>query len=80
MLGGERLRGIRGPRWMAELAATILDSFLGGRNLRYAVNMLAGTGAISNRKAKDTLGWRPGVSLAEGMRRTEAWLRQEGHL
>jgi nucleoside-diphosphate-sugar epimerase len=80
MLGKERLRGLRGPRWMAQLAATVLDPFVSGYNLRYLVNVLAGTGVISNRKAKDSLGWRPSVSLAEGIRRTEAWLRQEGHL
>jgi nucleoside-diphosphate-sugar epimerase len=35
---------------------------------------------FSVEKAKHLLGYRPKVSLEEGMRRTEAWLRAEGHL
>jgi nucleoside-diphosphate-sugar epimerase len=31
-------------------------------------------------KSEELLGYRPRVGLAEGMRRTEGWLRQQGHL
>lgn len=33
-----------------------------------------------NTRAREVLGWEPRVTLAEGMRRTEAWLREEGML
>jgi len=33
-----------------------------------------------NARAREVLGWRPSVTLDEGMRRTEHWLRQEGLL
>ena len=33
-----------------------------------------------NARAREVLGWEPRVSLAEGMRRTEAWLRETGRL
>lgn len=41
---------------------------------------LARTAGVSSAKAGDVLGWRPRVSLEEGMRRTEEWLRAEGML
>jgi nucleoside-diphosphate-sugar epimerase len=33
-----------------------------------------------NARAREVLGWEPKVTLAEGMRRTEAWLRETGRL
>ena len=36
--------------------------------------------AVSNAKACGMIGYAPHVSLADGMRRTEAWLRASGHL
>ena len=33
-----------------------------------------------NARAREILGWEPKVTLEEGMRRTEAWLREEGML
>jgi 2-alkyl-3-oxoalkanoate reductase len=33
-----------------------------------------------NTRAREVLGWEPKVDLDEGMRRTEAWLREEGML
>jgi nucleoside-diphosphate-sugar epimerase len=33
-----------------------------------------------NARARELLGWRPQVGLEEGMRRTEAWLRETGRL
>jgi nucleoside-diphosphate-sugar epimerase len=44
------------------------------------VRMLAGQGAVSIEKARRVLGYEPRVGLAEGMHRTEAWLRAEGML
>jgi nucleoside-diphosphate-sugar epimerase len=36
--------------------------------------------AYPNERARRVLGWEPRVTLAEGMRRTEAWLREVGML
>ena len=70
----------RVPRWMVRLGAMILDPIVKRRNLHFAADMLGGRGIISNQKAKDVLGWRPETSLEDGMRRTETWLREAGHL
>jgi nucleoside-diphosphate-sugar epimerase len=43
-----------------------------------AVRYLARTGGYSIAKARDLLGYNPQIDLAEGMRRTETWLREEG--
>lgn len=45
---------------------------------RGVILMLAKTRGVSNDKAHRMLGWWPQVDLAEGMRRVEAWLREEG--
>ncbi len=42
-----------------------------------AVAYLSRTGTYSIEKARRVLGYEPRVSLEEGMRRTEAWLREE---
>jgi hypothetical protein len=34
----------------------------------------------SRTKSEELLGYFPQVSLSDGMRRTEVWLRQHGHL
>ena len=47
---------------------------------RWAVGYLARRAAYACRRAQEVLGWHPQVSLDEGMRRTEAWARQEGLL
>ncbi len=44
---------------------------------RGAMEMLAKKTSVSNAKARLLLGWEPLVSLEEGMRRTEIWLRQQ---
>lgn len=44
------------------------------------VRYLARRGTYSIAKARRVLGYAPRVDLAEGMRRTEAWLRAHGHL
>jgi nucleoside-diphosphate-sugar epimerase len=45
-----------------------------------AIRYLTRTGTYSIAKARELLGYEPRVDLAEGMRRTEAWLRDEGLL
>ncbi len=47
---------------------------------RGVMQMLSKSRGVSNAKAHKVLGWWPQVDLAEGMRRVEAWLRDEGHL
>lgn len=42
--------------------------------------MLSKSHTVSAEKARRVLGWTPKVSLAEGMRGTEAWLREQGLL
>jgi nucleoside-diphosphate-sugar epimerase len=69
-----RLPGII-PAWIAPL----LDPFV-PVGLRWAVAQLRGTRVVLNQKARTVLGWRPQVSLAGGMRRTEVWLRETGWL
>jgi nucleoside-diphosphate-sugar epimerase len=44
------------------------------------LNVLTSRATFSSEKARRLLGFQPQVDLAEGMRRTEAWLRQSGHL
>jgi nucleoside-diphosphate-sugar epimerase len=45
---------------------------------RHGVTLVDRRGTASNRRAREELGWEPGVSFEEGMRRSEAWLRNEG--
>jgi nucleoside-diphosphate-sugar epimerase len=45
-----------------------------------AVEYISRRGTYSIARARDVLGYAPRVDLAEGMRRTEAWLRAEGLL
>ena len=47
---------------------------------RGAMEMLSKKNTVSNKKAHDLLGWYPQVDLEEGMRRTEAWLTEQGLL
>ncbi len=47
---------------------------------RGAMEMLSKKNTVSNQKAHDLLGWQAQVSLEEGMKRTEVWLRERGML
>jgi len=47
---------------------------------RELVKFLHSSNSFSNQKARTLLGWEPRVGFAEGMQRTEAWLRAEGYL
>ena len=44
---------------------------------RHGVTLVDRRGTASNRRAREELGWEPQVSFAEGMRRSEEWLRRE---
>jgi nucleoside-diphosphate-sugar epimerase len=72
-------RALRLPCWMAHTATVIANPFT-RNNLPYLIDHLCGQGRISNRKAKELLGWTPHISLEEGLARCEAWLRAEGIL
>ncbi|MEH3033114.1 MAG: NAD(P)-dependent oxidoreductase [Aeromicrobium erythreum] len=84
-----RMLGRRGPlvlpTWAASglagaalVAATIArrETEMRPETVRY----LCRRGTYSIAKARDVLGYAPAVGLAEGMARTEAWLRAEGLL
>ena len=44
---------------------------------RHGVHMLDRRGTVSNRRAREELGWEPKVPLDEGLRRSVSWLRAE---
>lgn len=69
------------PVWLAKLVAAAdripgLDLPLDGTRVAMATEPFV----FPSRKARERLGWEPGVPLEEGLRRAEAWLREEGHL
>lgn len=72
------------PRWLLALPLGVAEGAfrLTDRRLpvRTMLNFLTADVTYSNRKAREVLGWTPRVDLAEGMRRSEAWLRAHGHL
>jgi 2-alkyl-3-oxoalkanoate reductase len=45
---------------------------------RDAVWYVSRRGVFPNTRAREELGWSPQVSLEQGMRLTEAWLREQG--
>jgi nucleoside-diphosphate-sugar epimerase len=45
-----------------------------------AITFVDRRGTVSTRRIRQELGWEPRVSLDEGLRRTEEWLRAEGLL
>ena len=47
---------------------------------RNAIEFVSRRAVYSNRRARELLGWEPRVPLDEGMRRTEAWFREQGLL
>jgi 2-alkyl-3-oxoalkanoate reductase len=69
------------PLWLGRLVAAAADLFrlnvpLNGRRVHYYLNRIT----YPTTKAEKRLGYQPRVGLAEGMARTEAWLRQAGYL
>ena len=84
-----RMLGKRGPICLPTPVAVALaaaadraERLRGNRTEVNAASMryLARPGGYSIAKARRVLGYEPTVSLDEGMRRTEAWLRAEGLL
>lgn len=73
-------RAIRLPGWPLQIAAALIDPFTPELNYRYVVNQMRGRGQVLNLHAKERLGWQPRVSLQEGLRRSEIWLRDQGIL
>ncbi len=73
-------RALRLPGWIVRAAAALGDPFVRGRSLAYIASQLIGRGQVSNRRAKDALGWQPDTPLDEGLARGEAWLREQGIL
>jgi nucleoside-diphosphate-sugar epimerase len=80
-LVGRRL--ITVPTGVALAAATVVqqaarlapgDNDVNRASARYFLR----SGTYSNAKARNVLGWEPRVGLEEGLRRTIAWLREEG--
>jgi nucleoside-diphosphate-sugar epimerase len=60
---GEAVAALRGePPAFSSRAATFVDR----------------RGTVSNARIREELGWEPRVTLDEGLRRTEEWLRAEG--
>ncbi|MEW5867853.1 MAG: NAD-dependent epimerase/dehydratase family protein [Chloroflexota bacterium] len=83
MMGIQSLPSLPYPiAWLAGLLFEIQAKMKGKRASfsRGAVQSLRSSNSFSNQKARDLLGWEPAISLEEGMRRTEAWLRQQGYI
>lgn len=84
-----RMLGKGSPRAMSSSSAIAIAEIgrlifkLLGRQTelgRGAMEMLSKRNTVSNEKAHRLLGWQEQVTLEEGMRRTETWLRAEGML
>jgi nucleoside-diphosphate-sugar epimerase len=83
MLGAPPLRSA--PRAVVWLAALVMEGVARLRRReaslnRRVVRTLCSDNSFSNQKAQQQLGWSPLIDLAEGMRRTEQWLRIHGYL
>ena len=81
MLGIELPRSA--PAGVVRAAAALIDRVerLRGRRNEVtpaAIDYFMRRGTYSIARAREVLGYEPSVSLDEGMRRTEAWLRAEG--
>ncbi|GAB4469844.1 MAG: NAD-dependent epimerase/dehydratase family protein [Anaerolineae bacterium] len=68
------------PGWMVHAALRLANPLVAAHNLSYVADRMTGKGRVSNERAWAELGWRPTISLAEGLRRSHAWLRTEGIL
>jgi nucleoside-diphosphate-sugar epimerase len=77
-LVGRRL--VVAPTPVARAMAAALSAAARGQTEINAASAdyLARTGTYSIERARSELGYEPAVGLAEGMRRTEGWLRAEG--
>ena len=78
-MAGRRPRHI--PMWIAQVFAVLSDTFklklpLSRVRLKYYARKLI----FPIEKARRLMDYEPRISLEEGMRRSEAWLREEGYL
>jgi len=82
-----RMLGRKGPRVLPTAAALALVAVPEGiaavtgsptEIRRESMRYLARSGTYSIAKAREVLGYEPAVNLAEGMKRTEDWLRGQG--
>jgi nucleoside-diphosphate-sugar epimerase len=73
-------RALHMPCWAARALAVLIEPLTPTLNMRYVIDQMCGTGLILNDKAKLELGWEPRISLEEGLRLSERWLREEGIL
>ncbi len=83
MLGVERFPSLPYPvAWVLALTFELRAAMKGKRASlnRRAIHSLRSSNSFSNLKARQLLGWEPVVSLDEGMRRTAAWLKENGYL
>ena len=83
MAGKPQMRSV--PEWLGKLVALGMEitSTVSGKQpkiTRQAVGFLTKKARFSIDKASRELGYQPRFSLEEGMRITEQWLREEGHL
>lgn len=81
MLGRPGPRSLPTPLALALAALPEGAAGLTGRKTeirRESMRYLARTGTYSIGKARRVLGYEPAIGLAEGMRRTERWLRAKG--
>ncbi|MFN2612016.1 MAG: NAD-dependent epimerase/dehydratase family protein [Solirubrobacterales bacterium] len=79
--GGSSARHLPRPVLVALAGGVELVAKLRGRPPRFGrhgVTLTDRRGSASNRRAREQLGWEPRVDFAEGMRRSEQWLRAEG--
>lgn len=80
---GRKLRFFRIPLWLAVIAVELVTL---GRKLEMAVSpesvkeFCHRFRLVSNRKAREELGWEPQVTIFEGIRETVEWYRREGLL
>lgn len=82
MLGeGTKLRktSTRMALWLAEGLGGLARLFgLNSELGRGAIDMLSRQNGYSIEKARTMLGYEPAISIEEGMRRTQAWAREQG--
>lgn len=69
------------PLFLGRSLAFLSDTLgLGLPLTRERINYFLAQSNFPTTKAETLLGYHPRIPIAEGMRRTEAWLRQEGYL
>ena len=73
-IGGLSDRFISLPAWLTKLTVSLLPGY---QTTREVIDFSTRRNAYSVRKATEVLGFRPRVSLDEGMERTRQWLQQQ---